>query len=252
MRSPWNGGSISLRSRRCSRPSRSSSECRPSAASRKRFAWPDAQLVGIAGEDLADRGRVGEDHDRRQAGEPEGERVAVAALPLLEHLDRPPGPPQHLADGRLRRSRREAIRAHADQRPTAPPRPQECDGRLMPVGYSASAILLAASLGGVGGHRRPWHHDPHAAPRREGDAAADRPSPGAGRPAQVRRAPARAGSPRPSRSWRSWRRGSGACRRRRAARCRCRARRRRGSARGGTRAGRGSGRGGGGSPRSTG
>ena len=58
MRSPWNGGSIRRRSRRCRGPSRSSSELGPRTdAGSVRLAG--VQHVGVAGEDLAPRHRGG-------------------------------------------------------------------------------------------------------------------------------------------------------------------------------------------------
>ena len=48
------------------------------------LASPAQQRVGVAGEDLLDRLRVGGDDDRALGGEAQGEDVAVAALAALQ------------------------------------------------------------------------------------------------------------------------------------------------------------------------
>ena len=46
MREPWNGGSISLRWRRCAGPSSSSTDARPSSGRRITFALPACSSAG--------------------------------------------------------------------------------------------------------------------------------------------------------------------------------------------------------------
>ena len=59
-REPWNGGSSSLRWRRCSGPSSTSTECAPSTGGEGRVRLAGAQVGLVAGEQLADRLRVGD------------------------------------------------------------------------------------------------------------------------------------------------------------------------------------------------
>ena len=86
-----------------------------------------AQLLRVTGENLADRRRVGEDHDRREPSHAEGEGFAVAALALLEQPDGSPGPLENLAQLRLRRTRGRPFERMAMKRPTASGRPQQRD-----------------------------------------------------------------------------------------------------------------------------
>ena len=58
------------------------------------------ERVGVAGEDVADRGRVAEHHDGRRGRDPYRERIAVAGEAAVEELDRFGDEPQTLNDRR--------------------------------------------------------------------------------------------------------------------------------------------------------
>ena len=114
MRSPWNGGSISRRRARWSRPSSRSSERAPDDRPQRDRA-PGRQPVLRDGVERPDRVRLREHHHRRlEAEEAHAERVAEAAPAGLEERDRPQQPAGRLDDGRCGRAGRQ--RAHASDR----------------------------------------------------------------------------------------------------------------------------------------
>ena len=148
MRAPWNGGSISLRRARCSRPSSSSSEREPMIGC-SAIVRPGRQRVPGDGVERADRLRVGEHHHRRlEAEEADAERVAEAAAARLQERDRPQQPAQGLHDRRLGRPwRQRAHRAYcridahrpAPIRSPAPHRPPPPGRAAPPAGRGARA-----------------------------------------------------------------------------------------------------------------
>ena len=131
MRSPWNGGSISRRRARCSRPSSRSSEREPTIGC-SAIVRPGRQRVAGNGVERADRVRVGEHHHRRlEAEEADAERVAVAPPAGLQERDRAQQPAQGLHERRLgwpwrQRAHRRTARSRARPGPirrAAPSRP---------------------------------------------------------------------------------------------------------------------------------
>ena len=111
MRSPWNGGSISLR--RGEVLAALEQQQRARAHDRLQRERPAGrERVAGHGVERADRLRVGEHHHRRlEAEERDAERVAEAPPAGLQERDRPQQPAQGLHDGRLGRPWRQ--RAHA-------------------------------------------------------------------------------------------------------------------------------------------
>ena len=73
--------------------------------------------VGVAGEDVADRRGVAEEHERIEAEQANREDVAEAAATVLEHGNRPADPSERLRDGRGARSGRQP--RHRVFRPTS-------------------------------------------------------------------------------------------------------------------------------------
>jgi hypothetical protein len=73
----------------------------------RRIGLSGPQQLGIAGEDLLDRGRVGHEHERPDTGQPDREPVAIAAAARLEEGQRPRDPGEGLERGGPARTRRE-------------------------------------------------------------------------------------------------------------------------------------------------
>ena len=88
MRSPWKGGSSSLRWRMCSAPSSSSTERSPSTGPEHRVGLAGAQLVGRAAEHLLHEVGVEDHHEARVEQRPEGDDVAVLAPVAVDPPDR--------------------------------------------------------------------------------------------------------------------------------------------------------------------
>ena len=116
MRSPWKGGCMSRRSRRCRAPSSTRSELDPRIGSRNALASPGAQLRLVAGEDVADGVGVREEDERRPPRalgrardhrKADREALPVVARALLHEGDRPADPVGHLEDARERGTRGE-------------------------------------------------------------------------------------------------------------------------------------------------
>ena len=231
MRSPWNGGSISLRRARCSRPSSSSSEREPMIGC-SAIVRPGGSVWPGNGVERADRLGVREHHHRRlEAEEADAERVAEAPPAGLEERDRPQQPAQGLHDRRLgwpwrERAHRRTVAPTSRARPApirrAAPhrRPPPSGARLPPpdvahvlrlqrtIGNRATTRLLRQpSRAGGGGRRRARalrgakaEHAALASIRRKPHALRARASP-------------------PTRAWTTRRRSGSRPRSRRAGRC---------------------------------
>ena len=88
MRSPWKGGSSSLRSRRCSAPSSSSTERGPTTGPSTALASPARSPSGEPAEDLLGDVRVEHHHEAGVEQAPEGHHVAVAAAAGVDEARR--------------------------------------------------------------------------------------------------------------------------------------------------------------------
>ncbi len=160
MRSPWNGGSITLRRERCSAPSSSSSERAPTSGCSVTVP-PRRHLVPALAVQRADDFGARHHHQRRlEALERDAERVAVAAPAVLEEADRPRDPARGLHGGRLGRAGGE--RSHRTDR---------SDYARLVRAFATLALTAAALAGCDLGSDEP---ERGPAPPRQGDADRDR------------------------------------------------------------------------------
>ena len=110
--SPWKGGSIRRRCRRCSSPCRISTRARPTNGSRNAELSPALEDVGRCRVDALDLLRVGGQDQRRVGpGGAQRERLAVARLRAAQQRGRADDPLDGLERGGLARAGRQT--AHA-------------------------------------------------------------------------------------------------------------------------------------------
>ena len=114
IRLPWNGGSTSLRWRRCCAPLVSRIELGPANGSSTVELAPPRSASGRRGVDALDRLGVGDEHHRRVGPQrPQRERLAVARGAAAQQVGRPRDPLDRLQRRRRGGPGREHVRAYA-------------------------------------------------------------------------------------------------------------------------------------------
>ena len=116
MRSPWNGGSISLRRRRCSVALLQQQRLRPEQRPQDDVAARGDRVDAVAGEEELDRLGVGEEDDVAGAEQPGAEGLAQAPAPVLVEGDRPRQEARRLQGARQRDVRRARARRRGARR----------------------------------------------------------------------------------------------------------------------------------------